>query len=77
MAILAMIILVHFWVVYWATGPPTPWAACATIRTLQPSNLAHARPVSCPVWSLDYARRVLCGLTAHGHDHGHGAEKEK
>ena len=70
MAMLAMTILVHFWVLYWVTGHLHPPLGPTCRTTLQPSHLGHARPAS----SLDLGRawRVLCALTAHKPAHGHG-----
>ena len=52
MAMLAMTILVHFWVLYVAIGhlhaPQGP--TCGT--TLQPSHLGHARLVRWQLWLL-------------------------
>ena len=53
MAMLAMTILIHFWVVYLATEPPTLTLRANLrhyIAILQPSYLAHARLVGCLVW---------------------------
>ena len=79
MAMLAMAILVHFWVVYWATAPPA--------RTPRP-NLRHYTAAQSPgpcqasqMVTLDRAWCVLCALTArkpaHGHGHGHGQKAGK
>ena len=73
MLMLAMVILVHFWVVYWPTGPParTPTprsrsnlqpAACSQHQLWQCSlatcHLAHARPGSSLVWTVHGAFNV-------------------
>ena len=49
MAMLAMTILVHFWVIYWDTEPPTLSQGLTCDTALQPSYLAHARLVR---WQL-------------------------
>ena len=55
MAKLAMTILIHFWVLYWATEHihPPLGPTCRTI--LQPSHLGHAMPVGWPLWLLNAA----------------------
>ena len=52
MAMLAMTIMVHFWVVYWATGHLHPPLAPTCRTILQPSHLGHARPVGWQLWLL-------------------------
>jgi hypothetical protein len=49
MAMLAMTILVHFWVVYWATEPPTLTPRSNLRHYSAASYLAHARLVGCLV----------------------------
>jgi hypothetical protein len=66
MAMLAMTILVHFWLLYGAIGP----------STLTPmSNLRHCTYYASQQLSVDREWRVLCALAvhkpAHGHGHGH------
>ena len=47
MIMLAMTILVHFWVVYWATEPPTLTPRSTLWHyTVQPNYLAHASQIS-------------------------------
>ena len=67
---LAMTILVHFWVVYWTTEPHTP-----TLRF----NLAHynATQPPGPYYASQPATQgrawwVLCAQTTHKPAHGHG-----
>jgi hypothetical protein len=43
MAMLAMTILVHFWVLYGAIGTSTRIQGPTCSTTLQPSHLGHAR----------------------------------
>ena len=90
MAMLAMTILVHFWLLYWVTASPTHASqgpTCGTIMhtaayTYTCSHLGHARLVR---WQLPLphgAFYVLCDpITAHkpvhGHDHGHGGKAQK
>ena len=50
MAMLAMTIMVRFWVLYRATGHLHLGPTCRNI--LQPSHLGHARPVGWQLWLL-------------------------
>ena len=49
---LAMTILVHFWMVYWAIVPPTLILGPTCRIVLQPSYLGHARLVRWQLWLL-------------------------
>jgi hypothetical protein len=52
MAMLAMTILVYFWVIYWVTAPLQAPQGPTCGSAVQPSYLAHARPVGCLVWTV-------------------------
>jgi hypothetical protein len=76
MAMLAMTIRVHFWVLMGPLGHPHAPQGPTCGTALQPSHLTHTRPASSLVWTVHGAFYVLCALTAHkpahGHYHAHG-----